>query len=88
MAQKGRASSAIGIAISASAIGGIFGGFVLILLAPALASFAANFGPPEYAALAVTELVSIVIVSDGSVIKAILSELLGLLLATIGTDEF
>lgn len=88
MAQKGRASSAIGIAISASAIGGIFGGFVLILLAPALANFAANFGPPEYAALAVTGLVSIVIVSDGSVIKAILSGLLGLLLATIGTDEF
>ncbi|MBN9888685.1 tripartite tricarboxylate transporter permease [Salipiger abyssi] len=88
MAQKGRAAQAIGLAISASALGGMLGGVVLILLAPLLAGVAASFGPPEYAALAVTGLVSIVVVSDGSVVKALMSGLLGLLLATIGTDEF
>jgi putative tricarboxylic transport membrane protein len=88
MAQKGRAADAIGIAISSSALGGLFGGFALIILAPVLASFAADFAPPEYAALAVTGLISIAVVSGDSVVKGLLTGLFGLLLATIGTDEF
>ena len=47
MAQKGRAADAIGIAITASSLGGPFGGFVLIFLAPLLAEFASGFAPPE-----------------------------------------
>ena len=88
MAQKGRASDAIGIAISASALGGLFGGIVLILLAPALASFASNFAPPEYTTLAVTGLLAIAVISKGSLLKGLISGCFGLLLATIGTDEF
>lgn len=88
MAQKGRASEAIGIAISASAIGGLFGGVVLILLAPALASFASNFAPPEYAALAITGLIAIAVISEGSMVKGLIAGCFGLLIATIGTDEF
>ena len=37
MAKNGRAGDAIGVAISASAIGGIFGGIVLVFFAPLLA---------------------------------------------------
>lgn len=88
MAKKGRASDAIGIAISASALGGLFGGVVLILLAPALAQFASNFAPPEYAALAVTGLIAIAVISEGSLLKGLITGCFGLLLATIGTDEF
>lgn len=88
MAQKGRASDAIGIAISSSALGGLFGGIVLILLAPALAKFASNFAPPEYAALAVTGLIAIAVISGGSLLKGLISGCFGLLIATIGTDEF
>ncbi len=88
MAQKGRASDAIGIAISASAIGGLFGGVVLIFASPLLASFASGFAPPEYAMLAITGLFAIAIISDGSILKGLLSGLFGLLLASIGTDEF
>lgn len=88
MAKKGRASDAIGIAISASAIGGLFGGVVLILLAPALASFAGNFAPPEYAALAITGLIAIAVISEGSLLKGLITGCFGLLLTTIGTDEF
>lgn len=88
LAQKGRASDAIGIAISASALGGLFGGVVLILLAPALAQFASNFAPPEYAALAVTGLIAIAVISEGSLLKGLIAGCFGLLLATIGTDEF
>ncbi|MFV0333688.1 MAG: tripartite tricarboxylate transporter permease [Tropicimonas sp.] len=88
MARNGRAGDAIGLAISASAIGGLLGGVVLIVLSPALAEFAANFAPPEFAALAVTGLLAIALVSEGSLLKGLIAGAFGLLLATIGTDSF
>jgi putative tricarboxylic transport membrane protein len=88
MAQKGRASDAIGIAITSSAIGGLIGGIVLIFASPVLARFASGFAPPEYAMLAITGLFAIAIISGGSLIKALVSGCFGLLLATIGTDSF
>ena len=88
MAQKGRAADAVGIAISASAMGGLFGGVVLILFAPLLARFASGFAPPEFAALALTGLIAIAVISDGSLIKGLIAGAFGLLIATIGTDEF
>lgn len=88
MAQKGRASDAIGIAITASAIGGLIGGVVLVFCAPILASFAANFAPPEYAMLAIMGLFAIVVISGGSIIKGLLAGSFGLLISTVGTDSF
>ncbi|WP_313474718.1 tripartite tricarboxylate transporter permease [Agrobacterium pusense] len=88
MAQKGRAADAIGIAIAASALGGVFGGLILILFSPSLAAFAAGFGPPEYAMLAITGLTSIAAVSGQSTLKGLIAGTAGLLLATVGTDEF
>ena len=88
MAKRGRASDAIGIAISASALGGLFGGIVLILAAPTLAKFASNFSPPEYTALAITGLIAIIVISDGLILKGLISGCFGLLIANIGTDEF
>lgn len=88
MAQKGRASEAIGIAISASSLGGLFGGIVLIIAAPLLAEFASGFAPPEYTALAITGLIAVAVISDGTLIKGLITGCFGMLLATIGTDEF
>ncbi len=88
LAQKGRASDAIGIAITSSAIGGLLGGLVLVFCAPILASFAAGFAPPEYTMLAITGLFAIAVISGGSIIKGLLSGCFGLLIATVGTDEF
>ncbi len=87
MAKKGRAADAIGIAISASAIGGLIGGMILILFAPVLAVFARKFSPPEFTMLAITGMIAIVTVSGENVLKGLLSGSLGLLLATIGTDQ-
>ncbi|MGR3804109.1 tripartite tricarboxylate transporter permease [Marinibacterium profundimaris] len=86
MAKNGRAGDAIGVAISASAIGGIFGGIVLVFFAPLLAQVAVNFGPPEYFALAITGLLSIAVVSSESTLKGLLTGCLGLLIAMVGTD--
>ncbi len=88
MAQRGRAGDAIGLAVSSSALGGIFGGIVLIFFAPVLAGFALRFAPPEYFALALLGLICIAVVSQESTIKGFLTGALGLLLATIGTDSF
>ncbi len=88
LAQKGRASDAIGIAISASSLGGLFGGVVLILAAPLLAEFASGFAPPEYTMLAITGLIAVAVISDGTLIKGLITGCFGMLLATIGTDEF
>ncbi|SNS85292.1 tripartite tricarboxylate transporter permease [Tropicimonas sediminicola] len=86
MAKAGRAGDAIGVAIAASAIGGMFGGIILILFAPMLAQIAVNFGPPEYFALAVTGLMSIAVVSSESTVKGLMTGCLGILIAAVGTD--
>ncbi|WP_299653953.1 tripartite tricarboxylate transporter permease [uncultured Jannaschia sp.] len=88
MAQKGRSQDAIGLSITASALGGLIGGVMLVFFSPMLAAFALRFGPPEYAAMALLGLTTIIVVSEGSAIKGLLTGGLGLLIATIGTDEF
>lgn len=85
--RAGRAD-AVGIAIASSALGGLFGGVVLILFSPLLARFASGFAPPEFAALAFTGLIAIAVISDGPLIKGLIAGAFGLLIATIGTDEF
>lgn len=87
MAQLGRASDALGIAVSASALGGLFGGIFLILFAPMLAAFATRFAPPELTMLGVLGLLSIAVVSKEDTLKGLLAGALGMLIATIGTDE-
>ncbi|GGO83850.1 hypothetical protein GCM10011348_28730 [Marinobacterium nitratireducens] len=88
MAQKGRAAEAVGLAISSSALGGLIGGVVLILLSPVLADFALNFGPFEYFALTLLGMISIAVVSRESTLKGLMAACLGLLLATVGADKF
>ena len=88
MSKQGRGREALGLAVSASAIGGFIGGFYLVLGAPLLAQFALKFAPPEYFALAAGGIVCIAIVSRGSTIKGLIVGCLGLLIATIGIDPF
>lgn len=88
MAQKGKAPEAVGLSISASALGGLIGGIFLVVGAPQLAKVALKFGPPEYFALTVTGLIAIAVVSRGSTLKGLLSACFGLIIASIGTDPF
>lgn len=88
MAQKGMAPEAVGLAISASSIGGFLGGVILVLFCPLLAKVAMNFTPPELFALAFTGLISIAVVSGESTVKGLLSGCFGLLIATMGLDPF
>jgi putative tricarboxylic transport membrane protein len=88
LARQGKAGTALGIA----AIGSFFGGTVSIvalsLLAPLVAGFALDFGPPEYTALALLGILLVSTVSSGHRLKAVIAACLGLLLATVGRDGF
>ncbi len=86
MAQKGQAGEAVGLAITASAFGGLIGGAVLVFGAPRLASFALNFSAPEFFALAITGILAVVVVAGDSFAKGIMAGLLGVLIAIVGTD--
>lgn len=88
MAQKGRAQDAVGLAMTASAVGGLVSGMVLVFLSPMLAQFALRFAPPEYFAMAVLGVLTIALVSEGSALKGLLAGGLGLFLSMMGTDEF
>src|SRR5919199_2290483 len=88
MARKGRAGAALGIAAIASFIAGTFGVIALSVIAPPVAAFALSFSSPEYFALMCLGLALVVLLSGPSLIKGLLSMLLGLWLTTIGTDLF
>ncbi len=85
---KGKSREAVGLAISASAMGGLIGGLFLVFLAPLLAAVALRFGPPEYFALTLLGLISIAVVSGEETTKGLMAGLMGLLVATVGADPF
>jgi putative tricarboxylic transport membrane protein len=86
MAQQGRAGPALAIAALGSFIGGTIAIFGLVLIAPPLAKAALAFGPPEFASLMVFAFVVLSNVTGGSLIKALMMVLVGLILGTIGLD--
>ena len=67
-------------------IAGMFGLLGLGLIAPTLAEFALDFGPPEYFALTLLGLTLVSYLATDSMWKAVAVTLLGLLLGTVGLD--
>jgi Uncharacterized protein conserved in bacteria len=88
MAKNGRAGPALAIAAIASFIAGTIGIVILSLLAPPLAELALSFSSPEFFALMALGLALVVLLAGKSVVKAAIATLIGLWLASIGTDLF
>jgi putative tricarboxylic transport membrane protein len=88
LARQGRAGTALGIAAVGSFIGGTVSIVALSFVAPLVAGFALDFGPPEYTALALLGILLVATVSSGDRLKAVIAACLGLLLATVGRDGF
>jgi putative tricarboxylic transport membrane protein len=86
MARHGRAGAALGISALGSFVGGTAAIVALSFLAPVLAGFALDFGPPEYAVLALIGITLVATLGNGSRIKCSIAALCGLLLATVGRD--
>jgi putative tricarboxylic transport membrane protein len=88
MARKGRAGPALGMSAMGSFIGGTFAIVGLMFVAYPLAKVALSFGPPEYFGLMCVGLVVVTFLAQGSMYKALMMALLGLLLGFVGLDLF
>lgn len=86
MARKGRAGAALATAAISSFVAGTLATVAISLLAPPLATVALKFQAPEYFSLMVLGLLVSVSLSSGSVLKALATTLLGVLVGIIGTD--
>ncbi len=86
MTKKGQAELNLGTNLVFSALGGLVGTIVLITAAPALAELALNFSSFEYFWLACLGLTCAVFIAAEEPLKAIISLLIGLFVATIGID--
>ncbi|MDB4021876.1 tripartite tricarboxylate transporter permease [Litorivicinus sp.] len=84
MAKRGEPGRALGLATVASVCGGVLSLIVFIFAAPALASVALQFRPPEYFALAIFALSMLASMTGKSSLRNLISGGVGVLLATIG----
>jgi len=86
MARQGRAGPALAIAAIGSFIGGIIATAGLVVLAIPLSSIALKFGPPEFFSLMMVGLCLVMGLASKSLVLALISAVLGLLLAQVGID--
>src|SRR3989441_344882 len=85
---RGPARAALGIVAIASFVAGTVGVLGLMLVAPPIAKFALSFSSPEYFALMSLGLALVVLLAGRSIVKALLAALMGLWIASVGTDLF
>jgi putative tricarboxylic transport membrane protein len=88
MAKKDMAGKALGYSLASSTVGGIIGGLVLLFLAVPLARLAVRFSDPEFFLIGVAGLVAVAALSSRSKLKSAISVVLGLMVGTIGLDNF
>jgi len=86
MARQGRAGPALGISAFGSFIAGTLATVLIMMIAPPLARFALEFGPPEYFALMFLGLTVLTYLASGSMVKALMMACVGTFLGTVGTD--
>jgi putative tricarboxylic transport membrane protein len=87
MTQQGKSGKAIGAAIVSSSLGGMVSAIVMMLAAPTIARWALHaFGPPEMFSLIFFGLSVVAAVGAENLWKGWISVLVGLLVATVGTD--
>ena len=87
MTRRGEAAKALGWSLAAALIGGLASAVVMVMLAKPVALAALQFSSPEFFAIVFFGLVSVVALSGGSVVNALISLCLGLFLATVGVDS-
>lgn len=87
MARKGDPAKALGWTLFAALTGGLITATVMVALAVPFAKFALTFDMPEYFAIVMFGLTSVVALGGGSVANAFISLFFGLLVATVGVDD-
>ena len=86
MTQKGQASKALGIGMTASFIGTVCSVAIATVLSPVIAEAALHLGPWEYFSLCFCAITLIASLSKGNIFKGIMSAGIGLLMGCVGMD--
>ena len=86
MAQQGRAGEALTAAFTSSFVGALFAVLMITFLAPLVAKFALRFGPPEFFAVQLPDLLQLRRHGQGAAAQDPASMMLGFALAAVGLD--
>lgn len=86
LARKGKVKKALDVSLFASTFGGLFSALLLLLCAQLITKAVSKFTSVEYFALGIMGISLIAGVSGESLPKALISGMLGLLMACIGMD--
>jgi putative tricarboxylic transport membrane protein len=86
MAQNGHAGAALTAAFTSSFVGAFVAVVMITFLAPLVAKFALEFGPPEFFAVYLLTFCSFVGMGKGSPFKILASMAIGFALAAVGMD--
>lgn len=86
LAKMGLAGEAMGLSTTQSVIGNFFGIVILALFAPIIAQLALLFMPRDYFLLAFMGLFLVGSLSEGNMIKALVTAFIGILVGLIGMD--
>lgn len=87
LARKGYPFKALSYGATASMIGGIFSGIVMIFVATKLAKFGLMFGSWEYFALGIMGLAVVVSLCSEDITKGLIGAIIGVILAMVGMDK-
>ncbi|MFB3054855.1 MAG: tripartite tricarboxylate transporter permease [Alphaproteobacteria bacterium] len=87
MARQGKPGLALGIGVWASFFGGVISAILLMTLAPQLARIGLEFGPWDFLSLVLFALTITASLSGDNLVKGLVAGTLGLLVATVGSDE-
>lgn len=87
LAQKGQAAEALTSAFTGSFVGAFSGVLLITFLAPLVAKFALEFGPPEFFSVYLLTFCSFIGMGKESASKTILAMMLGFGMAAMGMDN-
>jgi len=86
LAQQGRAGAALTAAFTSSFVGAFIAVIVVTFLSPIVASFALEFGPPEFFAVYLLTFCAFIGMSKEPPFKTLAAMMTGFALAAVGTD--
>jgi putative tricarboxylic transport membrane protein len=86
MARRGEPAKALGWTLVAALVGGLISAVIMVLLTKPVADVALQFSSPEYFAILLFGLASVISLGKGALGNALISLGLGLLVASVGTD--
>lgn len=87
LARQGKAGPALATAAISSFVAGTLGLIGLTFFAPTLANVAIRFGPPEYFALMILALSVVINLTGKSLVKGLISALIGFMIAMVGMES-